>query len=530
MTKLVKERNKKQVEEKDTITLLIEYAVTFFAIALVILLPIYLENGYYKVGDVKYALYENITKIALPVLGFMVVLYFVLNHKEWNAQRILKNLSSLDYAVIAYLICALISSALSDYPDKVWNGYSGWFMGLYSQISFVCIYFFISRYAENAKAILFCLCATAGYVFLLGVLNRFLIDPLEVYEGLEEYYKLQFLSTLGQSSWYSAFVCTILPIGVFFFWSSKKKWLRIASGIFSFLGFSTLVTQNSDSAYIALLCFIGVFFWYSVKDIWHLQRFFQLVILFLVSVKFINIGAKLYPENMIEKLDELSLILINGNMTWFFLGVSILIWGILLLCQKKGIYNVVLMKKCRNVLYIIAGCILLLAVLCVILSAKEMLPEQIVTVVSGIPYFTWSDNWGNGRGFTWRFTGSMFKDMSIEKKLFGVGPECFPYYSYEYAATELNAKWGTNVLTNAHNEWFTALVNYGVVGAVAYLGIFITAFVRFLKEKKKDLLLIGIVACVLAYVGHNLFCYQTVLCTPFVFILMGIGEWYSRRG
>ena len=52
MTKLVKERNKKQVEEKDTITLLIEYAVTFFAIALVILLPIYLENGYYKVGDV----------------------------------------------------------------------------------------------------------------------------------------------------------------------------------------------------------------------------------------------------------------------------------------------------------------------------------------------------------------------------------------------------------------------------------------------------------------------------------------------
>ncbi|MBQ7066142.1 MAG: O-antigen ligase family protein [Lachnospiraceae bacterium] len=529
MTKLVKERNKKQVEEKDTITLLIEYAVTFFALALVILLPIYLENGYYKVGDVKYALYESITKIALPVLGFMVVLYLVLNHKKWNVQRILKNLSALDYAVIVYLICTLISSALSDYPDKVWNGYSGWFMGLYSQISFVCIYFFISRYAENAKAILFCLCATAGYVFLLGVLNRFLIDPLGVYEGLEEYYKLQFLSTLGQSSWYSAFVCTILPIGVFFFWSSKKKWLRIASGIFSFLGFSTLVTQNSDSAYIALLCFIGVFFWYSVNDIWHLQRFFQLVILFLASVKVINIGAKLQPENMIEKLDKLSLLLINGNATWILLGVSISIWGILLLCQKKEVYNAVLVKKFRNMLFIIGGVFSLVAVLCVILSAKEMLPKQIATVVSGIPYFTWSDNWGNGRGFTWRFTGSMFKDMNIGKKLFGVGPECFPYYSYEYAATDLNAKWGTNVLTNAHNEWFTALINYGIVGGIAYLNIFIMSIIRFAKKTIKNPIVIGVIACLLSYLGHNLFCYQTVLCTPFIFLIIGIGEWYSKK-
>lgn len=529
MTKLVKGKNKKQVEEKDTITLLIEYMVTFFSLALVILLPVYLENGYYKIGDVKYSLYEKITKVGLPILGVMVALYFICNYKKWNVQRILKNISVLDYAVIAYLICTLISSALSDYPDKVWNGYSGWFMGLYSQISFVCIYFFLSRYAENAKAILFCLCATAGYVYLLGVLNRFLVDPLGVYEGLEDYYKLQFLSTLGQSSWYSAFVCTVLPIGLYFFWSSEKRWLRIVSGLFSFFGFSTLVTQNSDSAYIALLCFMGVFFWFSVKNIWHLQRFFQVVILFLASVKVMYIGAKLHPENMITSLDKLSLFLINGNITWILLGTCIVIWGILLWCQKKEIYNVFTMSRIRNVLYIIGAIVLLAAVLCVVFSAKGLLPEQIATMVSGIPYLSWSDDWGNGRGFTWRFTGSMFKDMSFDKKLFGVGPECYPYHGYEFAAADLNAKWGNNVLTNAHNEWFTSLINYGIVGAVAYLGIFITAFVRFVKKNKQELLMIGIVACVLSYLGHNLFCYQTVLCTPFIFMVMGIGEWYSRK-
>lgn len=529
MTKLVKERNKNRVDEKDTITLLIEYMVTFFALALVILLPIYLENGYYKIGDVKYSLYENITKVGLPILGVMVILYFICNYKKWNVQRILENLSALDYAVIAYLICALISSALSDYPDKVWNGYSGWFMGLYSQISFVCIYFFLSRYAENAKAILFCLCFTAGYVYLLGILNRFLIDPLGVYEGLEEFYKLQFLSTLGQSSWYSAYVCTVLPIGLYFFWGSEKRWVRIVSGIFAFLGFCTLVTQNSDSAYIALLCFMGVFLWFSVENIWRLQRFFQLVIIFFVATKTMYMCAKIRHENMIGSLDTLSQFLINNNFVWLMLILSIVIWGILLFFEKKDVYNPKIVKIIRNTVFICILSVTSTGVISLVLDSKNLLPENVKVFTSQIPYLTWSDIWGNGRGFTWRFTGSMFGDMNLKDKMFGVGPECYPYYGYEYSAADLNAQWGNNVLTNAHNEWFTAVVNYGILGGIAYIGIFFTSVVRLGKKVVKTPIAIGIIACVLSYVGHNIFCYQTVLCTPFIFMIMGIGEWYSRK-
>ena len=49
------------------------------------------------------------------------------------------------------------------------------------------------------------------------------------------------------------------------------------------------------------------------------------------------------------------------------------------------------------------------------------------------------------------------------------------------------------------------------------------------KKAARSPILIGILACVLSYVGHNLFCYQTVLCTPFIFLIMGIGEWYGRQ-
>lgn len=529
MTKLVKETKNKIADEKDTITLLLEYMVTLFSLVLVIFLPVYLKEGFYKIGDVKYSLYANVTKLALPVLTGMVVLYFICNFRKWNVQRLLKNLSVLDYMVIAYMLFVLISSALSDYHDKIWAGYSGWFMGLYSQISFVCIYFLLSRYAQNAKAILFCLCATAGYVYLLGVLNRFLIDPLGVYEGLEEFYKLQFLSTLGQASWYSAFVCTVLPVGLYFFWESRKMWVRIVSGIFSLLGFSTLVTQNSDSAYIALLCFMGVFFWFSVRDIRHLQRFFQLAVLFFASAKVMYVGTIVRPQNMIGNLDTLSRFLINSNVTWGLLAVCAILWIGLLFLEKKEIYNAGIMRGIRNILYGMGGIVIVLAIVCLALSAKGMLPEAISAFADKVPYLTWTDRWGNGRGFTWRFTGSMFQEMDIWKKLFGVGPECYPYYGYEFAAADLNAVWGNNVLTNAHNEWFTAVINYGILGGIAYLGIFVSATARFAGKAAKNPVVIGVMACVLSYVGHNVFCYQTVLCTPFIFLIMGIGEYYARK-
>ena len=40
---------------------------------------------------------------------------------------------------------------------------------------------------------------------------------------------------------------------------------------------------------------------------------------------------------------------------------------------------------------------------------------------------------------------------------------------------------------------------------------------------------IGIVASMVSYMAYNFFCYQQVLCTPFIFLLMGIGEYMTRQ-
>lgn len=94
---------------------------------------------------------------------------------------------------------------------------------------------------------------------------------------------------------------------------------------------------------------------------------------------------------------------------------------------------------------------------------------------------------------------------------------------------EAKLLWGDKVLTNAHNEWLTTLINTGVFGALSHIGIYVTATRRYLGAWQHNYLLVGAAASVVSYMAYNFFCYQQVCCTPFVFLVMGIGEYIWRR-
>ena len=45
---------------------------------------------------------------------------------------------------------------------------------------------------------------------------------------------------------------------------------------------------------------------------------------------------------------------------------------------------------------------------------------------------------------------------------------------------------------------------------------------------KEEPVLVAFMAAVVAYIGHNIFCYQQCVCTPIIFIFMGIIEMICR--
>lgn len=550
-----KKVKKKENEGIEIARSVLEYTVMALGIALCVLVPLYLKDGYHGVGDCKYELYKWIMIIGTIAVSFMSILYFCqggfVPFKDEKSERVqngnnAKNnlviqadenaqnkLQITDIFVFAFLFFALLSALVGGNFSACIVGYDGWYMGILSLFSFALLYFIFAKVGKYYKAVLCALLATSFITYVIGILHRMMIDVIGTYylgttQEIADTYKTQFLSTLGQASWYSSFVCTVFPLGLAVFWYSKKKNIRIALGIFSFVGSMTMVTQNSDSAYMAMLGFFFVLFWFSATDANRMERFLEVVVLFLAATRVMRLLLLIHPNDRLE-LDALSYFMVFSNWMWVLFLIAVALWGLMLWVQKKQSYPAKAMRVVRVCLLVLIVLAILCAVILLTMSAKGTLPAGLLAITEKIPYMTWSDNWGNGRGRTWAFSIQMYRDMDLGHKLFGVGPDGYAPYAYNLYADRLVEMWGERKLTNAHNEWLNALINYGLVGCISYIGIFVSACAQFAKNWEKQPVLIGIFACVVSYMCHNVFCYQTVCCTPFIFLLMGVGMYICRE-
>ena len=123
----------------------------------------------------------------------------------------------------------------------------------------------------------------------------------------------------------------------------------------------------------------------------------------------------------------------------------------------------------------------------------------------------------------------MYGDYGIREKIFGCGPDAYASAAYAFDSPSLRGFWGDSILACAHNEWMNCLVDIGVLGLVTYLGCFVVTFFVFLKNWKQHPFLVGSAAAIVSYFLHNFFCYQQIICTPIIFVVMGIGIALLRR-
>lgn len=506
-----------------------EYMLAMIVMAVCIVVPLYAKEGYQLIGDAKFTAYKSILMVGFTVLFVITVIYLIFwikDKKEWNV-------SVTDMMVVGYLILSGISVVSGGFYEEALWGCSGWNMGFLSQLSFVLLYLFLSRFGRYYWLIVTALCSVAAVVFLIGVLHRMLIDPIGFYDGLADYQKAQFLSTLGQATWYGSFLVVVLPLGIAVLLYTESRVWRVISGIYVFLGFCTLVTQNSDSAYFALAGFMLVFFWVSAEKRDSFYRFLWICTLFLAAGKLMYFLLQINPNPALE-YDVVTKWVLCSAGTWVLLALCF--FGCVMLFVRKrfssgnqSIYPVEKMFRVRKGVFLAVGILIAGVILMIVLQAQNLLPDALAERLNTISYFNWNDEWGNGRGRIWSFAVRMYGEENLFHKLFGVGPDCFNSYVAAYYSEEAYLLWGDKLLTNAHNEWLNILINAGLLGGAAYIGIFISAVIRFLKTVPRSLYVTGVAAAAVSYMAYNFFCYQQVLCTPFVFILIGIGEYVLRN-
>ncbi len=534
---------KKKTKPKETLSQQISnYCISMVAGLYVFIMlcvfPLYFQDKYFNMGDAKFAFFMYATLIGLGMLILCFIPWLIAHHKETNYDKVFCSFSKTDWFVVAYFFASFLSFCLSEYRiGDALNGYAGWNMGILSQMAFILIYLFVSRFWKWSPATLELATVTGAITYLLGVLQRFSIDPLEMYKNLSPADIEKFLSTLGQTSWFSSYVVLIFPVGVFYFWNDKKLVSRIWSGIFTALGFASLCTTNSDSAYVAFGLTLLVFLWFSLESNERFIRWLEVVLLGLATFRMIGVLQKLFPERQVTLLTGTEALTSFVNHSTFMLIMLIVValfygwfrWAVKDTGKSKSVtIDISKLIWIRKAILIGAGLCVAGVVLLIVLTTNHQLP-QFLNKIDSIGFFHFVDSWGNHRGFNWRMAITAFSHSSIKDLWFGVGPDCFAGSMSKYCAEEVAAYWHGQTLACAHNEWLNMLITEGVLGVVAYIGIFVSCIIRAGKMAGKETAAIPFVAATLAYMGHNFFCYQTCVCTPIIFIMMGIAEMICRN-
>jgi hypothetical protein len=344
--------------------------------------------------------------------------------------------------------------------------------------------------------------------FVLGIINRFGIDPFYVYGA-----NPSFLGTLGNINWYVGFLAIFVPLGIGLSYGKKLFSMDgILTNLYVVTGLVALFMQGSDSAALVIIGTYGIMLYISLGKRKSFQRVIAQAAVLGFSMELTKILMEVfgrsynYEEGIILKVCDMHI-------------------GLIVMAAAFFIYRVSRLFEEISVSFIGGFCRRMLVVL------------GIAAVVSSIIMVIMSDGYfGNGRGIIWQISVDIYRGLTPWQKLFGVGQDCFYVYAYNHpmwADSLLNILNG-NRLTNAHCEFLTILIERGMIGLLTYVALIISvlhglirAFDRSESSKKEHAAMI----CALPITSYLFNCgvsFSTVTSTPYLFILLGIALFVSR--
>lgn len=496
-------------------------------------LPLYMRDGFYMLADAKYLFFRSVSMIFLLLWLSGAALSGVCRWRrghfpgEVRRGRTWDGHSGTDGFAICFALFSVLSYVFSAYKDTAFTGFSGWYMGLLTQLFLVGGYFLVSRWHEREKMVSGIVWISVTAVCLLGVLNRMGYDPLGTYEGMDwwEWNRRNLLSTVGNINWYCGYLAVAVPLLLYCFWAGEG-WKRIPAGAGAFVGTAAIFLQGSASGIVGLGAMYAVLLFASLKELRLLLRFLETVLLlplfcFLAWLIRMDLILPYDIEEIVERI-----------FTPF--------WGIPLWLLAVGAVALRMIyvrtgKDCLKDGRALRAVFLLGAVLglgAVLVLAGCQISDEIWRFFGGFSFLRLDSAWGSGRGAVWTAAWKGFWRSGFTGCLYGVGPDCFARYFYEQESLALQAPilWEEgSIYANAHNEWLNMLVNQGILGATAYMGFFLSAFARFWKRREGNPRMTAGMMAVAAYGANQFFSFGQVVATPLIFLVIAVCEKECRR-
>lgn len=514
--------------------------VYIFLFFLVVVYALYAPEGYIELATNKYRFLKKLCIITIEVMTPFITLYYLTSPKEGKEWKVAKQISFTDIFVLLYLLLNIISFLCTNYPEEALWGTTGWYMGFIMQLFWVGIYFFLSRFYDGRIDVLPFLMGASFVIFLWGLLNRFSIYPIDM-----QYDHPQFISSLGNVNWFCGFWAVFFVISVVVYLITENLRMRIFAGVCSTVALGLAAVEGSDSAFLSMGAVFFFLFLIAFQKTEYMKRLLEEGMLYCAACQVMRIIVTLDYERL--TLDTTMTGLMLGNLTL----IVLVIFGVLrfvlekkdrkykqqtaLDTNKKSSKKVSeekeLIWEWKWLRHVVVGLTIAVVVIYLLLLILNTSAPGSIGFLSKYPMLLFDKSWGNGRGAAWQDGFAIYQSFSFKERLFGVGQDCFAIYAYNvpHLSARLEAEWLASRLTNAHNEYITYLVNIGIFGLLSFLGMFGSSFKRLLEKAKEGPMCYVFAASLLSYFVHNQVSFSQVLSTPYIYMMLGLGENLIRR-
>ena len=498
-------------------------AVTYIFLMTVIF-PLYTKQGFIRIADAKRDYYYWISGVFF-VLSLVVLVATLIRNKGFALDKI--QLSALDYAVLAYLGIQIISFIFSPYKYGTFIGFSGWSMGLVSQLAMVFGYFLVRNWYGSGKTAWVFISVGLITEATLIVSNRLGDDAFHFYDWMDwfDWTRRNLVGTIGNSNWACAYLIFTFPVLLILYTRTKRLITKFLVGLGLSITMAAILIQGSRSGIPSLAVILLVFLLFYVKTISDLTRYLEILNLLFLFPTFVSIFHIQFVETNDERFFRLW-----DSYLWFIPMVIttavVIIMNVRASKKREKDAEKEIPSKLRLVTRLTA---LVIAVMGIVAFVVLQFSDALWNALGSPSSLRLSDSWGSGRWELWRKSIITFFTQDRARLVCGFGPDAYGYW-FVSKGLEIQTKdiFTGAIYANAHNEWITMLINAGIMGLLSYLALFASAFKSFAGKGKKAPYEIAGVLLLCGCLVNQFFSFQQVCATPIFFILLGLCENHKK--
>ncbi len=472
-------------------------ATSVFLGAVFIALPLAVHDGYFDITETKHIVFLA----AGASYALLELLLWLIGRAACPFQPH-RGLLAADIGLYLFVAAYCLGAFMSDDPGA-FVGLGARYQGVMTILVYALVYLCLSRNFCWTELNWAAFSLGLGLACLLAVLNDFGLDPLGMAGALASSQRWQFVSTLGNTNFYSAFLGALLPVALCFWCYAEKGVRQAVSGLTLLLGFMGMLPTASESFMLALLAGLWLLPPFLMRRPRALKRYLAALMAMALILAALRLLTRFVPT--VQYLSA-SMRLLSHPLT--LLAMFSVCGALLFMLHKKSA------PICAQRTYCWIS--LTLAVLAVAGVTLANTAFRETSFGSLDRFIKLNAAWGTDRGRIWAYCLSAFREFSAFKKLFGGGPACLLAYDAQHPL------FPDAYLDSAHNEYLQYLLSSGIVGLSGYLLLIAGTAAAALKRAEASPLALAGMAGVIAYAAQAVVNIAQPVSTPYLFLLLGM--------